>query len=68
MNITLQLYARTGGRYFLVDPDGNATGTDFDASGEPIEVHYGNLATGFDAVLESYIEHQGRLAPRAEVA
>jgi MoaA/NifB/PqqE/SkfB family radical SAM enzyme len=61
-NVTLQLYSKTGGRYFLVDPDGNATGTDFDGTGNPIEIPYGNLVKDFDAALDAYIDHQGKLS------
>jgi Fe-coproporphyrin III synthase len=57
-NITLQLYDGTVGRYFLVDPDGNATGTDEDESRNPIEVSYGNVVYDFDVTLAAYQEHQ----------
>lgn len=60
-SVTLQLYSKTGGRYFLVDPDGNATGTDFDPLGTPIEVPYGNLLEDFEGTLTAYLDHQARL-------
>jgi MoaA/NifB/PqqE/SkfB family radical SAM enzyme len=63
-NITLQLYEGTVGRYFLVDPDGNATGTDEDERGAPSEVGYGNIVNDYDATLNSYRTHQDAIAIR----
>lgn len=61
-NITLQLYGGTVGRYFLIDPDGFATGTDEDQYGHPIEVKYGNVVHEFDATLDAYSQHQAALS------
>ncbi|MGF7229707.1 MAG: radical SAM protein [Candidatus Saccharibacteria bacterium] len=61
-NITLQLYGGTVGRYFLIDPDGYATGTDEDKNGVPIEVAYGNIVNEFDSTLDAYMRHQEGLA------
>ncbi len=61
-NITLQLYENTVGRYFLVDPDGFASGTDEDRYGNPVEVAYGNIVYDFDATIDAYQRHQEGLA------
>lgn len=60
----LQLYSDTAGRYFQVDPAGEAFGTDIDSSGKPFEVHYGNLFDGFQAVLSRYSNHKLEIAAR----
>jgi MoaA/NifB/PqqE/SkfB family radical SAM enzyme len=60
--VWLQLYRRTVGRYFLVDPEGVATGTDEDAGGIPIEIPYGNVIDDFEAALAAYAAHQRTVA------
>jgi hypothetical protein len=60
-NITLQLYGGTVGRYFLVDPDGYATGTDEDTFHNPLEISYGNIVHDFDTTLDAYRQHKARL-------
>lgn len=59
-HVELQLYSGTVGRYFLVDPDGWATGTD-EEDGTPIEVRYGNIVDDLDATLAAYRRHQMEL-------
>ena len=63
-DITLQLYEGTVGRYFLVDPDGYATGTDENELKEPVEVSYGNLIQDYNGTLANYRLHQENIAGR----
>ena len=62
LHVDLQLYAGTVGRYFLVDPDGEATGTDELPDGTPIEVPYGNLVNDFSGSIEAFQRHQRQIA------
>lgn len=64
-HIEMQLYSNTVGRYFLLDPDGWATGTDEDHDGQPVEVRYGNLIEDLDGTLEQYRAHQRSLGAHA---
>jgi MoaA/NifB/PqqE/SkfB family radical SAM enzyme len=58
--VTLQLYQETAGRYFLIDPDGTALGTD-EEDGLPREVVYGNVLTDLDHALGAWRSHRRRL-------
>lgn len=63
-HIELQLYTNTVGRYFLIDPDGGAIGTDENQADQPIEVPYGNVVHDFERTLEAYREHQRSVESR----
>lgn len=62
LDVTLQLYKNTRGRYFQVDPDGNAYGTDLDSAGHPTMVPYGNMFDDFEGALYLYRLHLTSLA------
>lgn len=49
LTTALQLYANTTGRYFLIDPDGWAFGTDEDDGGRPTAAPHGNVLDDADA-------------------
>lgn len=65
-HIELQLYTNTVGRYFLIDPDSGATGTDEDHAGQPVEVPYGNVVYEFERTLAHYREHQRSVESREQ--
>jgi MoaA/NifB/PqqE/SkfB family radical SAM enzyme/ADP-ribose pyrophosphatase YjhB (NUDIX family) len=58
LDMTLQLYSHTRGRYFQVDPLGNAYGTDVDGTGRPGTVPFGNVFSDLNACIEAYVNHQ----------
>lgn len=66
LHAELQLYAGTVGRYFLVDPDGYATGTDESPDGAPIEVPYGDLVRDFSGSIGSFLSHQREIVGRSD--
>jgi MoaA/NifB/PqqE/SkfB family radical SAM enzyme len=55
--VTLQLFGDTRGRYFQVEPAGDAYGTDLDDHGWPATVPYGNLFADYDRCLDAYRRH-----------
>jgi MoaA/NifB/PqqE/SkfB family radical SAM enzyme len=59
--VTLQLFGDTRGRYFQVEPTGDAYGTDLDGQGWPSSVPYGNLFTDYDRCLNAYRQHNQEL-------
>ena len=61
LEIVVQLYSETRGRYFLIGPDGEASGTDLDARGYPTEVPYGNAVADLPGALRVWREHGGHL-------
>lgn len=61
LDLTVQLYKNTVGRYFRIDPDGRAFGTDSSSSGAPKEVAYGNVFEGLNGVLAMWQRHTASL-------
>ncbi|MBI4033216.1 MAG: radical SAM protein [Candidatus Blackburnbacteria bacterium] len=61
LGVTLQLYRNTRGRYFQIDPLGNAYGTDLDMDQLPMMVHYGNIFTDYDGCINNYQEYKRSL-------
>jgi Fe-coproporphyrin III synthase len=64
LNLEVQLYSGTVGRYFLIGPDGDASGTDEDVRGRPIEVNYGNVLVDLTGALAAYRRHGRHLRKR----
>ena len=67
-HVELQLYGNTVGRYFLIDPDGWATGTDEDDEGRPVEVEYGDVVNSLEGTLAEYHAHRQRLGCGSDTA
>ncbi|MFJ8493437.1 radical SAM protein [Streptomyces sp. NPDC094038] len=57
LSVVTQDYQDTQGRYFLVDPRGNAFGVDTGTDGSsPRMVEYGNVFEGYDSAIAHYCE------------
>lgn len=55
LTVTTQCYRRTAGRYFIVDPLGNAYGNDIDAdTGKVIDVEYGNVFSRYEECMTRF--------------
>lgn len=60
LNVALQLYKNTKGRYFQIEQFGDSYGTDVDEDGLPIRVAYGNMFEDYDGCLAVYSQHKSR--------